>query len=145
MLVSIGTFNLCDGTRLNGVGLTNLRFKVDRKIQVAEVFRAPAVLAFDRGNRQTTASFEISRTFPDLGSADAFTLTHEESIPTSPALVTFIAVLTNGQKVLRYLPSGTVSSVELASQIGLTTRHQYSIVGGIVTSVAPNLWGAAQI
>lgn len=144
MLVSIGTFNLCDGTRLNGVGLTNLRFRVDREIQIAQVFRAPAIETFERGNRRTIATFEISRTFPTLGAADSFILTHEETIPAS-ALVTFIAVLTNGQRVLRYLPNGNTKSVDLVAQIGLTTRHQYTIIGGIMTSISPNLWGAAQI
>ena len=64
MLISIATFSLCDGTRSGGVGITRLRFRVQRKIQVSELFRAEEVETFDRGNRETTATFEISRTFP---------------------------------------------------------------------------------
>jgi len=137
MLVSIGTFQLCDGTPAGGVGTTNLRFRVNRKIQVQEIFRADQVITFDRGNRQTIATFEITRTFATQEEADVFVLEHEETLPSS-GLVSFTAFMPNGQKVVRYLACGKVESHELVEQIGVTTRHQYTITGGIIQQAIPS-------
>jgi hypothetical protein len=136
MLISIGTYALCDGTRGGGVGTTRLRFRVDRAIQVQALFRAGQVSTFDRGNRKTTATFEITRTFRSQDEADVFVLEHEETVP-SAGLVTFTAFRSNGQKVVRYLAGGKVERHELVEQIGVTTRHQYSIVGGEVQQGMP--------
>jgi len=137
MLISIGNYFLCDGTRSGGVGVTRLRFRVDRKLQVAEVFRAQEIETFDRGNRKTTVTFEVSQTFDTLEDADIFVITREESIP-SAGIVTLTATKPNGQKVARYLAGGKVQSHELLEQIGVTTRYQYIIVGGAIQSTPPN-------
>jgi len=118
------------------VGTSRLRFRVNRKLQVQEIFRADQVITFDRGNRQTTATFEITRTFPTQDEADVFVLEHEETIPSS-GLVTFTAFMPNGQKVLRYLAGGKMEHHELVEQIGVTTRHQYTIVGGTIQQTQP--------
>lgn len=136
MLVSIGTYQLCDGSRSGGVGLTRLRFRVQRKIQVAELFRGEEVDTFDRGNRETTVTFEISRTFPTQDAADVYVLQHEDTVPSS-GIVTFTAFQANGQKVVRYLADGKVRVHELVEQIGVTTRHQYTIIGGVIQQPAP--------
>ena len=124
------------GPATGGVGTTNLRFRVNRKIQVQEIFRAEQVTTFDRGNRQTTTIFEITRTFPSQEEADVFVLEHEETIPSS-GLVSFTAFMPNGQKVVRYLAGGKVESHELVEQIGVTTRHQYTITGGTIQTSQP--------
>jgi len=136
MLLSIGTFQLCDGTRSGGIGVTRLRFRVQRKIQVSEVFRAEEVETFDRGNRETTVTFEISRTFPNQQAADVYVLQHEETVPAT-GIVTFTAYQPNGQKVVRYLADGKVRQHELVEQIGVTTRHQYTIIGGTIQQAVP--------
>ena len=136
MLISIGNYNLCDGSRAGGVGTTRLRFRVRRKIQVQEGFRAEQVVTFDRGNRETTAIFEVTRTFGSQEEADVFVLEHEDAIPAS-GLVSFTAFKPNGQKVVRYLAGGKVERHELVEQIGVTTRHQYNIVGGTIQQAAP--------
>jgi hypothetical protein len=136
MLVSIGAYQLCDGTRSGGVGTTRLRFRVNRKIQAQEIFRADQIVTFDRGNRKTIATFEITRTFATQDEADVFVLEHEETVPSS-GLVAFTAFQPNGQKVVRYLAGGKVDSHELVEQIGVTTRHQYTIVGGTIQQAAP--------
>jgi len=136
MLVAIGNFALCDGTRPGGVGVTRLRFKVERKIQVAEVFRGEEVETFDRGNRETTVEFEVSRTFATQEAADVYVLEHEETVPSS-GIVTFTAYQPNGQKVVRYLADGKVRAHELVEQIGVTTRHEYVIVGGVIQMGVP--------
>ncbi len=137
MLVSIGTYALCDGTRSGGVGVTRLRFRVDRKIQIAEIFRAEEVVTYDRGNRKTTVSFEVTQTFETLEDADFFVLTQEDNIP-GAGVVTFTAIRPNGQKVVRYLADGKVQSHQLVEQIGVTTRYQYTIVGGTIQQVMPS-------
>lgn len=137
MLVSIGSYALCDGTRAGGVGVTRLRFRVDRKLQVQEVFRAEEVATFDRANRKTTVTFEVSQTFTSQEEADFFVLTQEENIPSS-GIVTFTATKPNGQKVVRYLAGGKVQTHELVEQIGVTTRYQYSIVGGAIQQTVPS-------
>jgi hypothetical protein len=136
MLVSIGSYNLCDGTRSGGVGTTRLRFRVNRNIQVQEIFRADQVSTFDRGNRKTVATFEITRTFPTQDEADVYVLEHEETVPSS-GLVSFTAFHANGQKVVRYLAGGKLESHELIEQIGVTTRHQYTITGGLIQQAQP--------
>jgi hypothetical protein len=113
-----------------------LRFRVKRKLQVQEIFRAEQVITFDRGNRETTATFEVTRTFETQEEADVFVLEHEETIPSS-GVVSFTAFMPNGQKVVRYLAGGMLEQHELVEQIGVTTRHQYTIVGGTITQTQP--------
>jgi hypothetical protein len=136
MLVSIATFQLCDGTRSGGVGVTRLRFRVSRKIQVAQIFRGDEVETFDRGNRETTVTFEIFRTFLTQEAADVYVLQHEDTVP-SAGLVTFTAFQPNGQKVVRYLAGGVVQTHELLEQLGVTTRHHYTIIGGTIQQAIP--------
>jgi hypothetical protein len=137
MLVSIGNFQLCDGTREGGVGVTNLRFSVARAIQTASFFRGSEISTYDRGNRSTSVSCEIVRTFASQQKADVYILEHEDTVP-STGVVTFTAFKSNGQKVVRYLASGKIQSHQLVEQIGVTTRHQYAIVGGGITQAQPS-------
>ena len=65
-----------------------------------------------------------------------FILQQEGNIPSS-GIVTFTAVKPNNQQVVRYLAGGKVQSHELIEQIGVTTRYQYTIVGGEITSAKP--------
>jgi hypothetical protein len=109
---------------------------VERKIQVAETFRGDDVETFDRGNRETTVEFEVSRTFPTQEEADVYVLEHEETVPSS-GIVMFTAYQPNGQKVVRYLTDGKVRAHELVEQIGVTTRHEYVIVGGLIQQAVP--------
>jgi hypothetical protein len=118
------------------VGVTRLRFKVERKVQVVEAFRAWEISTFDRGNRKSVCTFEVSRTFATQEAADVFVLTLEDSLPSS-GIVTFTAFLPNGQKVARYLAGGKVESHELVEQIGVTTRHRYTITGGMIQQTLP--------
>jgi len=49
----------------------------------------------------------------------------------------FTAYQPNGQKVVRYLADGKVRAHELVEQIGVTTRHEYVIVGGVIQMGVP--------
>jgi hypothetical protein len=136
MLVSIGTYALCDGTREGGVATSKLRITVDRKIQVQDIFRATEVETFDRGNRKTEVGFDVSYTFPDLATAELFALSQEENIPAT-GIVTFTLVNVNGQKQYRYLPDGKVTQHKLTEQMGVTMTYTYTLVGGIIQQAKP--------
>ena len=81
-------------------------------------------------------TFEVSQTFGTLEEADVFVLTQEDNIP-GAGVVTFTATKPNGQKVVRYLAGGKIQSHELLEQIGVTTRYQYTIVGGTIQQALP--------
>ena len=49
-------------------------------------------------------------------------------------VVTFIALKDNGQQVLRYLAAGVIESQDMTPQIGLTTVHSYTLVGGLMAT-----------
>jgi hypothetical protein len=136
MLVSIGGYTLCDGTREGGVSTTGMKFKVKRLIQVAPCFRAEQVETFDRGNRETMLSFDVFYTFDTIADAEAFVLLLEENLP-SAGLVTLISSKPNGQTVVRYLADGKVDSHELIEQIGSTIHYHYELIGGVAQSTPP--------
>ncbi len=136
MLVTIGNWACCNGTRHGGVGVSRLRFRVERTLQIAEVFRASKVEIFPRGNTKTTVTFEVARTFHDQATADLYALQHETLVPQT-GVIMFTSFATNGRRTVRYLNPGYVLSHELISMIGITTRHQYQIVGPAVTSAPP--------
>ena len=110
-----------------------------RKIQVQDIFRADQVATFDRGNRKTTVTFEVARPLPAQEETDIFILTQEDNIPSS-GIVTFTATKSNGQQVVRYLANGKILNHELIEQIGVTTRYQYTIVGGEIQQSMPSQW-----
>jgi hypothetical protein len=133
MLISIGNYKLVDGTPSGGLGLTGLRFSVRRKIQIVEPLRAEQAEPINRGNKITTCRFSVIRNFATQDTADVFLLMHESDLPDS-GLVTFIAIRSNGQRVLRYLTAGVIESQDMTPQIGLTTVHSYTLVGGLMTT-----------
>jgi len=136
MLVTIGNYNLVDGTPQGGLGLTGLRFSVKRKIQIVEPLRSEQAAPINRANKLTTCTFSVIRNFPTQDAADVFLLMHESDLPDS-GVVTFIALKNNGQKVLRYLTAGVIQSQDMTPQVGLTTVHSYTIAGGLMTSMPP--------
>lgn len=136
MLVSIGNYNLCDGTRSGGVGTSGLRFRVERAIQVFAPLRAVDPQTFDRAGRKVTLSFSVARTHASQDAADVFVLEHEDTLPSS-GIVTITARKPNGQTIVRYVPNGKITDHQLDEQIGVTTRHSYTLVGGRPTSVKP--------
>ena len=99
--------------------------------QVEEFFRASQVQVFDRGNAQTTVSFGSVRQHATVSIAENFLLEHETAL-TGRATVTFKAP--NGS--MRYLLNAKVSE-HRAEHIGVSTRHQYTIVGGLLSKEKP--------
>ena len=124
MLIAIGAYKLCNGTRAGGVGVTGLRFRVDRAIDIVAPIGAADPQTLDRNGRKVQMSFSITRTHESADAAEQFVIAHESEVP-----ATGIVKLTAGP-IVRHIPNGKVTSHELSSQNGSTTIHAYTIVGG---------------
>ncbi len=89
-------------------------------------------VAFDRRGRPSVYAFTVKRTHPDADSAESFIIGLEDAIPSSGA----INVTTTGPIEATFtIPNGKVQSHELVQQLGATTFHSYSIIGGPPTTV----------
>jgi hypothetical protein len=110
--------------------VANFRINGVRVVQVAQYLRAEAVKVFNRKNRQTTVTFEISRKHKTVQDAEVFILEHGNNIP-GQGLVTFQALSSTGLVTERYLEAAVISGDD-CSYIGATTRHNYQIVGGVM-------------
>src|SRR3954466_2428373 len=81
MLVSIGTYALCNGTLLGGVAISALRLTDNRVYDVVIPLRDVAPVPIDRINRTTELSFTIKRTFNSLADCEKFILTLDGNVP----------------------------------------------------------------
>jgi|SRR5882724_971614 len=117
------------------IPMVNFRINGSRNVQEAQFFRATARQFYDRGNRKTEVTFDVTRVFADQVTAESFILMHETTFP-AQGLVTFLAGVSGKQTASRFLKNAVVESVA-SSIIGCTTRHSYRITGGIMTA-SPN-------
>lgn len=110
---------------------SGLRINGKRLLQVSETYRGIDVKVFNRKNFRNMIEFYITRSHGTLAAAELFILTHEDSLP-NVGLITF--TLDNNSEL--YMRGG-LESVNLAEQIGETTKFSYSIVGGKITNSLP--------
>ena len=130
MKISIGTFVLADSPA--SIPMVNLRINGERIVQEEALVGAEARIVFDRGNRQTTVTFDTTRLFGSPVEAETFLLMHETQFP-GQGLVTFLSGTAGQNNYAAYLAGAVVKSV--ASSIsGCTTRHRYHITGGVMTT-----------
>jgi hypothetical protein len=130
MLVSIGAYDICDGTRTGGVALTELRFTGNRTFDVVDPLRQILPVAIDRTGRVTDTTFQVKRVHASLGAAEDFILGLEAAIPATGT----ISVTTTGPTpVTVTIPNGAVVEHDLVQEQGATTVHQYHILGGAPT------------
>jgi hypothetical protein len=127
MVVSIGAYSICDGTRSNGVALSELRLASDRKFDVVDPLRQILPVAIDRVGRLTDATFQVKRVHASLGAAEDFILGLESAIP---AIGTITVTTTGPTPVTVTIPNGAVVEHDLVQEQGATTVHQYRIIGG---------------
>ena len=113
------------GFRINGQRLT----------QTAQFLRAEAISVFDRKNHQTTVTFSITRLHESTQDAEVFILEHSTGLKHS-GLIAFIAQGSHGRETVRYLQAACIT-VDDASYIGLSTRHNYTIIGGRILNQKP--------
>jgi hypothetical protein len=123
MLVSIGAYNICDGTLSGGVAISGLSLGVARGFEVVRTLAALNPQTYDRVNRVTTASFHVYRTHASADAAEAFIMGLDASLP-STGTVTFTRPTGSVS-----MPNGVVTSHQ-SSQQGSTTTTQYTITGG---------------
>jgi hypothetical protein len=135
MKVFIGKFALSNGNNPpTEEGPTNLKVNSSRKVQIVEYLRGPQVVANPRQNHKTSISFQVQREWPDTDSASKFMLTHPLTIPDSG---TGIFISEGNSKITIYLAS-TCVEVTNGNQIGCRTFHEYTIVGGELTTIKPS-------
>src|SRR5882757_3192902 len=68
-------FTLADSP--DPVPMVNFRMNGSRNVQEAQFFRATARSFYDRGNRKTEVTFDVTRVFADQVTAESFILMHE--------------------------------------------------------------------
>ncbi len=84
-------------------------------------------LAYDRTGRPCTYAFTVKRTHADVGEAEDFIIGLEDALPVSGT----VAITTSGPVEYSFeIPNGRFQSHDLQQQIGATTFHSYSIIGG---------------
>src|SRR5258707_9571945 len=127
MLVSIGTYDICDGTLTGGVAVSDLRLKSDRLFDFVVPIGDVASTFFDRITSTTDITFIVKRTFGSVRTAEKFILQLDTLLPTSGAM-TFTT--TGPSPGTRVIPNGFVLDHSLIQEQGATTFHQYHVTGG---------------
>ncbi len=115
---------------------SNFRLNGQRVVEIAEFLRAEYVKIFYRNNRKTTVSFQTARLHANIQTAEAFVMDHDATV-TVMGLLEIALVSDKGAQTFRYIDNAAVESVTLVSWTGLTTVHEYSIVGGQVLKTKP--------
>ncbi len=125
MLVSIGSYAICDGTLGGGVAIGQLRFGVDRQIEIVVPIGVADPELFDRGGRISRITFTVQRTHATAGASELFIASLDSSLPSSGnVILTFTTTFTQW-----HIPKGKVLN-HSSIQDGATTTTTYTIVGG---------------
>ncbi|MDR1414074.1 MAG: hypothetical protein LBI56_04030 [Puniceicoccales bacterium] len=128
MRISLGTIVLAKGNIADeqpyDFKLTNAR-----QVQIAAALRADAVKGFDRGNRQTTLEFKVSRRHESAEEAQMHVLQHAASLNGAHSSLLIVAEPSGDAYLLNDVAVGEVQS---ASEDIIST-HFYKIIGGIFT------------
>ena len=132
MLVSIGTYAICDGSLGGGVAIGQARLQMDRIYDVVVPLAELNAVPFDRTCRRLTFTFQVQRTHANAGAAELFILDLDSSMPSTGT----VKITPTGNGSYRYIPNGAVTA-HSSQQNGATTTTQYTIIGGQPTSTAP--------
>ena len=127
MLISIGDYELCNGTLAGGVAISDLRPTANRLFDVVTPLDDNDVTLFDRVNTTCDITLTVARTFSNKDTAEKFILQLDTNLPTSGA-VTFTT--TGPTPTTRVIPNGAIVDHSLVMEQGATTFHQYHIIGG---------------
>ena len=127
MLISIGAYDICDGTLAGGVAISDLRPTNNRLFDVVVPLDDSDTTLFDRVNTTCDLTLTVKRTFSSVAVAEAFIVQLDTNLPTS-GTVTFTT--TGPSPVTRTIPNGAIVDHELIQQQGATTFHNYHIIGG---------------
>ncbi len=125
MIVKIGSYSICDGTLGGGVAIGQLRFGVDRQIEIVVPIATADPELYDRGGRKTSLTFTVQRTHASAGAAELFIASLDSSLPSTGNVI--LEFTTTGTDW--HIPKGKVIN-HSSSQLGATTTTTYTIVGG---------------
>ncbi len=126
MLISIGGYDLCDGTFAGGMAAGGLHLRFTRGIEAVQPLAAVGPVTFDRGTRTLDLSFTVQRNHASIRASELFIGNHENAVPqTGPVKLT----TTGGTTA--FIANGFLLSIELSQEIGSTTFHAYRIAGGV--------------
>ena len=127
MLVSIGTYDICDGTLAGGVAISELRLRADRLFDFFVPVGDVDSILFDRVNTICEFAFMVKRVFGSKATAEKFIVQQDTILPVSGT----VTVTTSGPTpATREIPNGFVVDHELVQEIGATLFYQYRITGG---------------
>ena len=125
MLVSIGAYDICNGTLAGGVAIGQARIQLDRTFDVAIAVDAIDPTLFDRVCHKVTFTFTVQRTHDDAGSCETFILDLDLDLPSSGT----VKLTPTSSASFRYIPNGFVINHQ-SQQNGATSTTTYTIVGG---------------
>jgi len=127
MLVSIGTYEICDGTLAGGVAISDLHPTNNRLFDIVTPLDDSDVTLFNRVTTTCDITLTIKRTFSTKATAEKFILQLDSLIPVVGA-VTFTT--TGPTPQTRVIPQGFIVAHALLMEQGATLFHQYHIIGG---------------
>ncbi len=127
MLVSIGAYDICDGTLAGGVAVSDLRLKSDRLFDWVVPIGDVDCILLDRVNSKTDLTFIVKRTHASKPTAEQFILQLDTLLPTSG---TVTLTTTGPSPDTRVIETGYLLDHSLVQEDGATTYHQYHVVGG---------------
>ena len=125
MVVTIGTYAVCNGTLTGGVAVGKARYAIDRLFEVVVPVGAVSPRMFDRVGRKTTFTFTVQVAHSSATAAESFVADLDTNLPSAG---TVKLTLSDGSTI-RYIPQGAVTlhSSEVVGSLSTTT---YTIVGG---------------
>lgn len=127
MLVSIASYDICDGTLNGGVAISALRVRADRLYDFVVPVGDDNPILFDRVNTTADISFVVARTHASRTASETFILSLDNSVPASG---TITLTTTGPTPNTRVMPNGALISSSLLDEQGCTTYHQYRLTGG---------------
>jgi hypothetical protein len=127
MLVSIGSYDICDGTLAGGVAISDLTPTNNRLFDVVVPLDDSDTTLLDRVNTTCDLTLTVARSHSSVAVAEQFIVQLDELLPSS-GTVTFTT--TGPTPSTRTIPNGYIVDHELIQQQGATTFHNYHIIGG---------------
>jgi len=109
---------------------SGLRVNGDRVVQESPRVEATGMKVRGKKNLKHTITFNVTRTHASQEAAELFILDHPEAMPDSGTW-TFE---TNGVATREIIAA--LKSV-VCTQTGITTRHAYTLIGGLITTPSP--------
>lgn len=129
MKIEIGAYTLCAGGLESPEDLSR---EAADTVQVLPGIRATYAGTLNRGNRQHTLRFSITRTYADAKAAELALLDHPAEVPVTGD----VKLTTEGSSpAVRYLRDATCHAFA-ARQIGVSITWTYTITGGEIATSA---------